>query len=176
MEHQFTNGSFGSHFNQVAWVVKDIRAAEKYFTEVLGVPNFVKLENLKAAELEGTYYGKPANFEIHLYLAYSGGCMIELIQPLSGESIYQDFLDKNPDGGVQHIAFMVPVAELESSISDLTGKGYPVITSLTMPIAKVAYFDTFKQIGVVTEIIGATDAGFAFVEQLKNAAVLANGN
>jgi len=54
--------------------------------------------------------------------------------------------------------------------SEMTGRGYPIITSLNLPIAKVAYFDTTKEIGVVTEIIGATEAGFEFVKQLKNGA------
>ncbi len=79
METLSANTSFGSHFSQVAWVVKDIQAAEKFFHDVIGIKNFVKLENLRAQELEGTYYGKPADFEFHLYMAYSGGSMIELI-------------------------------------------------------------------------------------------------
>jgi catechol 2,3-dioxygenase-like lactoylglutathione lyase family enzyme len=171
MEPPVATTSFGSHFSQVAWVVNDIQTAEKFFRDVMGITNFVKLENLRARDLEGTYYGKPADFEFHLYMAYSGESLIELIQPVSGQSIYQDYLEKNPIGGVQHIAFIVPVAGLDKAISELTGKGYHLITSLNLPIAKVAYFDTYKDIGVVTEIIGATDAGLEFVQQLKNGAI-----
>jgi methylmalonyl-CoA/ethylmalonyl-CoA epimerase len=168
METLTVNSSFGSHFSQVAWVVKDIQAAEKIFNEVFGIRNFVKLENLNAQELEGTYYGKPADFVFHLYMAYSGESLIELIQPVSGQSMYQDYLEKYTYGGLQHIAFIVPVADLDKAIAELTNKGYAMITSLNLPIAKVAYFDTYKEIGVVTEIIGATDAGLQFVEQLKS--------
>ena len=167
METASTNTSFGSHFSQVAWVVKDIQSAEKFFQDVIGIRNFVKLENLRAHELEGTYYGKPANFEFHLYMAYSGESLIELIQPVSGQSIFQDYLEKNPEGGVQHIAYSVPVADLDKAISELTNKGYPVITSLNLPVAKVAFFDTYKELGVVTEIIGITEAGVQFVQQVK---------
>ena len=170
MEPVSATTSFGSNFSQVAWVVQDIKASEKFFREVQGITNFVKLENLRAQDHEGTYYGKPGNFEFHLYMAYSGESMIELIQPVSGRSIYSDYLEKNPDGGLQHIAYMVPVDQLENAIREMTGKGYPIITSLNLPIAKVAYFDTTKEIGVVTEIIGATEAGFEFVKQLKNGA------
>jgi methylmalonyl-CoA/ethylmalonyl-CoA epimerase len=63
----------------------------------MGFTDFVKLENLRAEELEGTYYGKPANFEFHLYMAYSDESMIELIQPVSGESIYRDYLENNSE-------------------------------------------------------------------------------
>jgi len=162
--------SFGQNFIQVAWVVQDIQTSEKFFREVKGINNFVKLENLRAQDHEGTYYGKPGNFEFHLYMAYSGESLVELIQLVSGQSIFRDYLEKNSGGGLQHIAYMVPVDQLEKAIAEMTGKGYAVITSLNLPIAKVAFFDTTKEIGVVTEIIGATEAGFEFVQQLKSGA------
>jgi|SRR5690242_12629377 len=168
MENPAANTFFGSRFSQVAWVVKDIHAAEKIFQNVIGLKKFDKLENIRAQDNEGTHYGKPANYEFHLYMAYSGECMIELIQPVSGESIFHEFLEKNPNGGIQHIAYMVPVAEFDRAVCELTDKGFPVITSLNLPVAKVAFFDTCKEIGVVTEIIGATDAGMEWIEQLKS--------
>src|SRR5882672_4647677 len=164
MESVPSTTSFGSNFSQVAWVVQDIKASEKFFREVKGISNFVKLENLRAQDHEGTYYGKPGNFEFHLYMAYSGETMIELIQPVSGQSIFCDYLEKYPDGGLQHIAYMVPVTEFEKAIAEMTDKGYQVITSLNLPIARVTFFDTTKEIGVVTEIIGATEAGLEFVQ------------
>jgi len=171
METTAAKTIFGSHFSQVAWVVKDIQAAEKFFQTVIGIGNFAKLENLRAQELEGTYYGKPANFEFHLYMAYSGESLIELIQPVSGQSIFQDYLEKNPNGGIQHVAYSIPVADIDRAISDLTNKGYPVITSLHLPVAKVVFFDTYKELGVVTEIIGVTEAGVEFVQQLKSGTI-----
>jgi catechol 2,3-dioxygenase-like lactoylglutathione lyase family enzyme len=173
MKMQSGSTSFGSRFAQVAWVVKDIQATEKFFKEVIGVQDFVKMENLQAADIEGTYYGKPGNYTFHLYLAYSGDSMLELIQPVSGQSIYQDYLNLHPDGGVQHIAYMVPEAELDKAVSELIAKGFPVITSLRLPVASVAYFDTTKEIGVVTEIIGLTEAGTEFIQQLKYGSALA---
>ena len=166
-----TKTSFGYHFAQVAWVVKDVQRSEKYFQEVMGIQNFARLENLNATELEGTYEGKSADFVFHLYLGYSGGTMIELIQPVSGHSMYQDFLDKHPEGGIQHIAYLLPVADLDRAIDEMAGRGYGVLSSLNLPVAKVAYFDTYKDIGVATEIIGATQAGFDLIDQLKSAAV-----
>jgi hypothetical protein len=47
--------SFGSAFSQVAWVVPDILAAEKFFKNVLGIGSFAKLENLQSRELDGNY-------------------------------------------------------------------------------------------------------------------------
>jgi hypothetical protein len=165
------NSSLGSKLGQIAWVVKDIKATEKYFREVIGVPEFVKMENLRANELEGTYYGKPGDYTFHLYLAFSGETMIELIQPVSGKSMYQDYLDTHQEGGVQHIAYVISEDDLEKAISEMTKKGIQLMMRLNLPVAKVAYFDTYKEIGVATEIIGLTEAGVAFVNQMKSAVV-----
>ena len=120
MEIHSTKTSFGSRFSQIAWVVSDIQAAEKFFRDVIGVPDFVKMENLRSEDLEGKYYDNSASYSFHLYMAYSGETLIELIQPVSGQSIFQDYLIKHPDGGVQHIAYMVPEADLDKAISELT--------------------------------------------------------
>ena len=160
----------GTRFAQVAWVVRDIQAAERFFRETLGVPEFVRLENIRAQDTAGTYRGAPGDFVLHLYLAYSGGTMLELIQPVSGASIYEEFLATHPGGGVQHVAYMVPETEFAGAVADLTAKGYAVVQALTLPVATVAYFDTRAEIGVDTEIIGLTEAGQEFVAQLRASA------
>jgi hypothetical protein len=97
--------------------------------------------------------------------------MIELIQPVSGKNMYQDYLDTHPEGGVQHIAYVIPEGGLEKAISEMSNKGYQLLMRLNLPVARVAYFDTYTQIGVATEIIGLTEAGVAFVNQMKSAVV-----
>ena len=46
-------------FCQIAWVGKDIVAAEKFFIETMGIPRFLHLEGLAAKDTEGTYLGMP---------------------------------------------------------------------------------------------------------------------
>lgn len=167
MKETIVNPLFGNNLSQVAWVVSDIETTAKYFNEILGVPHFFKMKNLKSNELEGSYMGKPAEFEFHLYLALSGETMVELIQPVSGRSIYADFLKTQPIGGVQHVAYSVPEADYEAAVSQITKKGIREIQRLVLPVAKTAYFDTYDSIGVATEIIGVTEAGNRFLEQLR---------
>jgi hypothetical protein len=52
-------------------------------------------------------------------------------------------------------------------VSELVSKGYPVITTVSHPIAKIVFFDTYKQIGVVTEIMGITEEGEKAVQKMK---------
>src|SRR5688500_789020 len=100
MQTNSASAFLAANLEQLAWVVNDINAAEKYFVNTLGVRQFVKLENVRSEDTQGTYSGKAGNFCFHLYLAYLGNMMVELIQPISGQSIYTDFLKKRPEGGV----------------------------------------------------------------------------
>jgi hypothetical protein len=125
------------------------------------------MEHLRAEDLEGTYYGEPAVFEFHLALGYSAGWMVELIQPVSGSSIYRDFLDQQRTGGVHHIAYTVPEADFEHEVQELANKGVRVVQTLRLPVARVAYFDTSAELGVLTEIIGVTAAGVDLLSSLS---------
>ena len=91
-------------FCQVAWVVRDLAAAEKFFVETMGISRFMHMDNLAAKDTEGTYLGKPGNWVCNLHIAYAGDTQIELIQPVSGASMYQESLDRHGDA-VQHVAY-----------------------------------------------------------------------
>jgi methylmalonyl-CoA/ethylmalonyl-CoA epimerase len=171
MDLNLPNTAIGLQFAQIAWVVNDIEATEKYFREVTGVPRFVRMENLRAEDLAGTYYGEPGQYTFHLSMAPVGEILLELIQPVSGKSIYRDFLDQHPTGGVQHIAYIVPEADLDQALAEFGDKGYSVVQTLALPIARVAYFDTSREIGVMTELVGVTAAGMAWVQQMKEGVV-----
>ncbi len=168
MDTDMIKNFLGLNLAQIAWVVKDIKTAKRFFQDVMGISNFSKVETIRAKEFEATYYGKPSNAESLVAMAYSGGTFIELIQPLSGNSVFQDYLDKNPAGGIQHIAYRIPVAKLDKVISEFADKGFPVISGFNHPIAKIVFFDTYKEIGVMTEIMGITKEGEEQVEKMKN--------
>ena len=161
-----TDPIFAPAFCQVAWVVRDITRAERFFVEVVGVPRFLHIENLAAKDTEGTYLGKPGNWVCHLYIAYAGDTQIELIQPVSGASMFQEAIEKHGDA-VQHVAYWLDDSEYDDAARKLTSAGYPEIQSFKLPLARIGYFDTRGSIGVVTEIVGATREGHQFRKDLK---------
>ncbi len=163
-----TKNSLGLKFTQIAWVVKDIKVAVKFFKETMGISNFTDVQTIRAKDFKATYYGEPSDAESLVSIAYSGGTFIELIQPISGNSIFQDYLDKNPAGGVQHVAYSIPVVNLKKVISEFNDNGFPVISWFNTPIAEIVFFDTCKEIGVMTEIMGITKEGEAQVEKMKS--------
>ena len=155
-------------FTQIAWVVKDAEIAKTFFQEMPGLSNFSETATTRLKEYDGTYYGAPSNGENLVAMAYSGGTFIELIQPISGNSIFQDYIDNNPTGGVQHIAYSTPITNLDKVISGFENNGFSVISSFDTPIAKIVFFDTRKEIGVFTEIMGITKEGETAVEKMKS--------
>ena len=153
------------HFCQVAWVVKDMAKAETFFTQIMGVKKFVHVDSL-AQDNEGTYLGQPGDWVIRIALAYAGDTQIELIQPLSGKSIFADALARHGDA-VQHVAYWIDESEYEAVAYHLEAAGYPLIQAFKGRIGRVGYFDTRPAIGVVTEIIGSTQEGHDIRRNLK---------
>ena len=153
----------------MAWVVNDISAVERFFLKTMGVTKFLHLENIAAKDTEGTYLGRPGDWVIHLYLAYAGDTQIELIQHVSGRSIFRDFIERHGTA-VQHIAYWLDDDEYDEAARRLESDGYPLVQSFRTPLARAGYFDTRNAIGVVTELVGATEEGHRFLQSLKNRA------
>jgi catechol 2,3-dioxygenase-like lactoylglutathione lyase family enzyme len=167
MEKTNKNDRFELTPSQIAWVVKDVEKAKTFFQEVLGVTNFSPTVTTYLKEYDGTYYGEPSDAENLVAMTFSGGTFIELIQPISGKSIFKDYIDNNPTGGVQHIAYSTPIANLDNVISEFENNGFTVISSFDTPIAKIVFFDTRDEIGVFTEIMGITKEGEKAVQEMK---------
>jgi methylmalonyl-CoA/ethylmalonyl-CoA epimerase len=150
---------------QICWVVPDIHATVKFLSNSLGI-EFPKPEHVRAQDLNMTYQGKIVAGEWLTTQAYNG-TFLELVQPLSGQSMFHDYLTKYPDGGIQHNAFRLPVDGFEKVTTDLREQGYVVISEVDHPIARMAFFDTYKTLGVVTEIMGITPEGWKAIEQIQ---------
>ena len=155
-------------FAQIGWVVPNIHEAVKFLSNALGIAGFPHPEHVRALDLGMTYYGKVVDGDWLTTQTFNGGTFVELIQPLSGQSMFHDYLAKYPAGGAQHMAFRLPVNEFERVTSDLREQGYPVISEVDHPIARMTFFDTYDTLGVATEIMGITPDGWAAIEQMKN--------
>jgi hypothetical protein len=167
MEKKDEKDSLGLTPSQIAWVVKDVETSKTFFQEMFGVKNFMPTGTTRLQDYDGTYYGQQTDAENLVTMTYSGGTFIEIIQPISGKSIFKDFIDKIPTGGIQHIAYSTPIANLDRVISVFENKGHNVVSSFDTPIAKIVFFDTREEIGVFTEIMGITKEGEKVVQEMK---------
>jgi methylmalonyl-CoA/ethylmalonyl-CoA epimerase len=163
--NNISNTIEGLELAQIGWVVPDINAAVKFLAGALGIPGFPPPEHMRAQDLGMTYYGQVVAGEWLTTQTYNGGSFIELVQPLGGQSMFHDYLAKYPAGGTQHLAFRLPVSNFERVTSELSGQGYEIISRVDHPIARMAFFDTYQTVGVVTEIMGITPEGWAAIEQ-----------
>jgi hypothetical protein len=159
----------GLEFAQIGWVVPDIRTAVKFLSNALGIAGFPQPEQIRAQDLDMTYYGKVVPGEWLTTQTFNGGTFIELVQPLSGQSMFHDYLARCPAGGTQHLAFRLPVSDFDRVTGDLREQGYAVISEVDHPIARMAFFDTYQTLGVVTEIVGITPEGRSAIKQMQKA-------
>jgi methylmalonyl-CoA/ethylmalonyl-CoA epimerase len=153
-------------FAQIGWVVPDIHTTVKFLERSLRL-SFPKVERYNAEELNIKYYGKVLPHEGLTTQTYNGAAFIELIQPLTGQSLFSDYLAKYPAGGVQHLAFRLSVSEFDQVIDDITKQGYPIIGEVDHPIARMKFFDTYKTTGVATEIMGITPDGWKAIDSMS---------
>lgn len=159
------SNNFNLDFAQVCWVIPDIHATVEFLSNSLGIA-FPKPELVRAQDLNMSYYGKVVEAEWLTTQTYNGGTYLELVQPLSGQSMFHDYLAKYPLGGIQHNAFRLPVSGFEKVTSELR-KTYEVISEVDHPIARMIFFDTYKTMGVVTEIMGITPEGWKILAPVE---------
>jgi methylmalonyl-CoA/ethylmalonyl-CoA epimerase len=152
---------------QVGWVVPDIHAAIQFFESALGITGFHPPQHIRAQDLNMSHHGKIVPGEWLTTQTFNVGTFIELIQPLSGESMFHDYIARYPQGGVQHNAFRLPVSDFERITNELREQGYAVISEVDHPFAQMMFFDTYQILGVATEITGITPEGWTALEQMK---------
>lgn len=109
-------------FIQINIVVSDIETAAKKWVELLGI----EVPEIRINHLEGNenykYRGKPISCDLKVCNIEMNGFVIELHEPVGGESSFQEFLDKHGNG-VHHIGFEVG-DKRDEIIEELKAAGY----------------------------------------------------
>jgi len=157
----------GLELAQIGWVIPDIHSAVKFLSSALGIAGFHEPTHVRAQDLAMTYYGKVVDGEWLTTQTYNGGAFIELIQPVSGQSMFHDYLARYPAGGTQHLAFRLPVSDFDRVTLNLRDQGYAIISEVDHPIARMIFFDTYQTLGVATEIMGITPEGWITIEKMQ---------
>jgi methylmalonyl-CoA/ethylmalonyl-CoA epimerase len=153
-------------FAQIGWVVPNIDVAVAFLSNTLGIA-FPEPEHVRAQDLNMTYHGTVEDAEWLTTQTFNGGTFIELVQPLSGQSMFHDYLSRYPAGGTQHLAFRLPISGFEHIVRELREQGHRIISEVDHPIARMVFFDTYQTLGVVTEIMGITPEGWKAIEGMK---------
>jgi len=150
---------------QSGYVVRDIEAAMKHWTEVLAVGPFerVPMEDFR-------YRGAPSAIEVSIALANSGPLQIELIQQRNdAPSMYVDFLRAGHEG-LQHVAYWTETFDAE--MERLTAAGYGIGQSGCVGGAngRFVYFLTEAHPGTVIELSEISGMKGRFFRHIADAA------
>jgi methylmalonyl-CoA/ethylmalonyl-CoA epimerase len=101
-----------------------------------------------------TYRGKPQEYRMRLALAQAGSMVIELIQPLSGNNIYVEHLDRKGEG-LHHVGVFVP--SFDRAVAEAQQQGFSVLQSGRgygkLGDGGFAYLDTEATLGLILELI-----------------------
>ena len=144
--------SNGVEIIQVGILVKDVEETARKLEKLIGIGPFQILE---PEYRDLTFHGKPARFKIRIGLAKAGPIQVELMQPLFGETIYDEFAERK-GYGLHHIA--IRADNMEQSINNMKSRGFNVIQSGNRPGVKWTYLDTEKETGLIFELVEKKEA------------------
>jgi catechol 2,3-dioxygenase-like lactoylglutathione lyase family enzyme len=134
---------------QIAWVTRDLDATEKALTGLLGAKKWIRLPGVPFGPDSCTYRGRPADFVADISLSYAGNMQLELIAPVSGDSIYTEFLQQ-AGPGLHHIC--IESDDIEAAVNDTVAHGAEVVQRGVMPG------------GMEFAYVSAADAGVPYIE------------
>ena len=139
---------FGA-IRQNGYVVRDLQAAMRHWTEVLQVGPFFHLPHVPVEEF--SYRGTAARPDISIALAFAGDLQIELIQQHDATpTLYKDFLDAGHEG-LQHVSAWTD--DFDAALARAAAAGHGVAQQGTLLGGlRFAYFDTEAHPGTVFEI------------------------
>lgn len=133
---------------QQGYIVPDMDSALQHWI-ARGVGPFYLIAPFS---LDALHYGTPTVCHMTAAFACSGDQQIELIQPLSGSgpNIYDDFLGKHPEGGLQHLASWSD--DVDSKLTQLTAAGIDYVLAQRYP-GSHAYVDLRDSPGVMIQLM-----------------------
>jgi hypothetical protein len=136
---------------QIAEVVTDIDKAMKHLYEDFGIGPWDIYEYGPKTVRNSMYRGKPNTQRYKLAVCWVGPVQYELMEPIDGYSIYNEFLEANGhQSGLQH--FKRYFKDCKAEVARLQKLGYEVIQSGEIGEDMFFYLSSKDSIGSVMEI------------------------
>jgi methylmalonyl-CoA/ethylmalonyl-CoA epimerase len=136
------------NFDHIGFIVRDLNKAVAHY-EAIGFGPFARsTRKLTVIERRSVSQGE---YKLDVMTAKIGNVNLEFIQPISGDSLWQDFLDKHGEG-INHIGLLVKGFDKE--LAKAEKMGFKVLTAAKFQGGGgAAYFDTSKVGGILLEIV-----------------------
>ena len=152
---------------QLAYVVRDLDQALKYWTEVLKAGPFFMFEHCPLDNQR--YRGEASDVDVTLALGNSGALQIELIyQHNQAPSVYKEFLDAGREG-VHHFGMMPE--NYREVCAHYKSLGHEAAFECDIGGAELTYFDTVDTVGHFVELWDNVDVFKDLFTLVEDAAV-----
>ena len=125
----------GGHVDQLALLTPNLQPAMDAYIATLGVHFRV----FEVNETNSAFSGSSARYRTRFAVAQAGLTTIEIIQPISGKTIYSEHL-KSRGPGLHHVA--IHVDPLEDAVKSLSRRGYKKLMEGRIDrLGEFAYFE-----------------------------------
>ncbi|MBA7526493.1 hypothetical protein ES705_18655 [subsurface metagenome] len=135
--------------HHIGVVYKDFSKVVENIKDLYGMPNINIVEAIVEVNTNIKELTEP--LKIKVGFATFGNTMIELFEPLDDKSIYSEFLETIPEGGIHHVGIMVE--NIDEELKKWDSKGIKRIISGVLPTNRFVYYDTREMFGYVTELL-----------------------
>jgi catechol 2,3-dioxygenase-like lactoylglutathione lyase family enzyme len=139
---------------QIAFVVKDLDATVEAYWKHFGIGPWHIYTYGPPLLKKMTRHGVPSDYTMRVALSYFGPMRIELIEQVSGDTTYSEFIEKH-GYGIQHLGVLVEdmdaaIAEAKAAGFEMTmdGSGFGLDND-----GHFAYLDTEELLGTTIELI-----------------------
>ena len=132
--------------NQLGYVYKDIEKQAMIMENMSGVSKFTIFDPV---DVKINYRGENKTIKMKAgFGTLYDDTQIELLQPVEGDSIYNEFLNQGREG-FHHILYIVD--DLQAVIDKYKEAGIEVIQSGKVMTSSYAYMDTEELMGLIIE-------------------------
>jgi len=132
--------------SQISLVVKDVRKTAESYWNILGIGPWDIYELHAPVLSDVIYHGKPIQFSMKLGVAMVGKVQLGLFEPVSGDSIYSDFLAEYGEG-LHHLQFAADNVDEVTQI--MTEDGFSALMSGRIGDGAFAVYDTADALKVI---------------------------
>jgi len=136
---------------QAGIVVRDVKKTAQLYQDLFGIGPWQIFDVGQYLDYI-TYKGKRVEKPSFLVgMAMAGHMQIELIQPISEDLPYTDFLKEHGEG-LHHVGH-VRVPDVDAAVRDLETQGFPCVFAGVSAQSKFAYVDMSRSLGVIVELV-----------------------